>query len=336
MTHPFDRDIHYTHRPADFRYDVFDNAGAWIASARTPGAGDEAADEVQYVRILDQPPVGSTRTPGIMHILASEIIPFSEAYPTPETLVIRASAPPQQLAVPSDVVSLWPADIATPSTCLNCGRLGYQPINGDGWVLVGRANGGWGETCDCGWKPTPHQRCLLCGGDHSAEDCPRIHPIDAAALLHEADAVIGRLYCPLCLGNHLLRDCPLKHGDHATEADVLLSQTASHPGPDCSCPDCTRAAERLIIDAFMTRLRFDAGVLCSFCYPNHAEAEANARLISAAPELLAACEAAQQCITDFLDVYTRGCSMQVLDLAVRDLKVDALRRIKAALEKATA
>lgn len=74
----------------------------------------------------------------------------------------------------------------------------------------------------------------------------------------------------------------------------------------------------------------------SFCYPNHAEAEANARLISAAPELLAACEAAQQCITDFLDVYTRGCSMQVLDLAVRDLKVDALRRIKAALEKATA
>ena len=66
------------------------------------------------------------------------------------------------------------------------------------------------------------------------------------------------------------------------------------------------------------------------------EAGANARLIAAAPELLAACEAAQQCITDFLDVYTRGCSMQVLDLAVRDLKVDALRRIKAALEKATA
>ena len=58
----------------------------------------------------------------------------------------------------------------------------------------------------------------------------------------------------------------------------------------------------------------------SFCYPNHAEAEANARLIAAAPELLAACEAAEQCIADFLDVYTRGCSMQVLDLAVRDLK----------------
>ena len=48
------------------------------------------------------------------------------------------------------------------------------------------------------------QRCLLCGGDHSAEDCPRIHPIDATALLEEADAVIGRLYCPNCLGNHLL------------------------------------------------------------------------------------------------------------------------------------
>ena len=60
-------------------------------------------------------------------------------------------------------------------------------------------------------------------------------------------------------------------GDHATEADVLLSQTASHPGPDCSCPDCARAAERLIIDAFMTRLRFDAGVLCSFCGDDHAD-----------------------------------------------------------------
>jgi len=142
------------------------------------------------------------------------------------------------------------------------------------------------------------QRCLLCGGDHTAEDCPRIHPIDATALLTEADAVIGRLYCPLCLGNHLLRDCPLKHGDHATEADVLLSQTASHPGPDCSCPDCTRAAERLIIDAFMTRLRFDAGVLCSFCGDDHADSACPQKRPLLAPRVCGNCggqHSIQQC-----------------------------------------
>lgn len=81
MPHPFDRDIHYTHRPADFCYDVFDAAGLWIASARTPGAGDDAADEVQYARILEQPPVQSLCAPSVMRILASEVIPFSEAYP---------------------------------------------------------------------------------------------------------------------------------------------------------------------------------------------------------------------------------------------------------------
>lgn len=142
------------------------------------------------------------------------------------------------------------------------------------------------------------QRCILCGGDHSAADCPRIHPIDATALLTEADAVIGRLYCPLCLGNHLLRDCPLKHGDHATEADVLLSQTASHPGPDCSCPDCTRAAERLIIDAFMTRLRFDAGVLCSFCGDDHADSACPQKRPLLAPRVCGNCggqHSIQQC-----------------------------------------
>lgn len=142
------------------------------------------------------------------------------------------------------------------------------------------------------------QRCLLCGGDHSAEDCPRIRPIDATALLEEADAVIGRLYCPNCLGNHLLQDCPLKHGDHTTEADVLLSQTASHPGPDCSCPDCTRAAERLIIDAFMTRLRFDAGVLCSFCGDEHADSACPQKRPLLAPRVCGNCggqHSIQQC-----------------------------------------
>lgn len=120
-----------------------------------------------------------------------------------------------------------------------------------------------GETCGCA---DTRQRCLLCGGDHSAEDCPRIHPIDATALLEEAD--------------------------------VLLSQTASHPGPDCSCPDCTRAAERLIIDAFMTRLRFDAGVLCSFCGDEHADSACPQKRPLLAPRVCGNCggqHSIQQC-----------------------------------------
>ena len=115
-------------------------------------------------------------------------------------------------------------------------------------------------------RELPRQRCLLCGGDHSAEDCPRIHPIDATALLEEAD--------------------------------VLLSQTASHPGPDCSCPDCTRAAERLIIDAFMTRLRFDAGVLCSFCGDEHADSACPQKRPLLAPRVCGNCggqHSIQQC-----------------------------------------
>lgn len=191
-------------------------------------------------------------------------------------LVIRGDEPVQHSAC-----------VAEPRApiCETCN--GERRIPAGGW---GDQAGGWAETCpDCGGQAA-RQRCLLCGGDHSAENCPRIHPIDATALLEEADAVIGRLYCPLCLGNHLLRDCPLKHGDHATEADVLLSQTASHPGPDCSCPDCARAAERLIIDAFMTRLRFDAGVLCSFCGDDHADSACPQKRPLLAPRVCGNCQ----------------------------------------------
>ena len=110
------------------------------------------------------------------------------------------------------------------------------------------------------------QRCLLCGGDHSAEDCPRIHPIDVTPLLLEVDA--------------------------------LLDQVAQHPGPNCYCPDCTRAAERLIIDAFMTRLRFDAGVLCSFCGDEHADSACPQKRPLLAPRVCGNCggqHSIQQC-----------------------------------------
>ena len=177
--------------------------------------------------------------------------------------------------------------------CATCDGEGRIPVAG-----YGDQAGGWAETCpDCGGH-SPRQRCLLCGGDHSAENCPRIHPIDATDLLMNADAVIGRLYCPNCLGNHLLQDCPLKRGDHTTEVDALLEQLAPHPGPNCSCPACMHAAERLIVDAFMARLRFDAGVLCSFCGDDHADSACPQKRPLLAPRVCGNCggqHSIQQC-----------------------------------------
>ena len=105
----------------------------------------------------------------------------------------------------------------------------------------------------------------------------------------EADAVIGRLYCPNCLGNHLLQDCPLKRGDHTTEVDVLLTQIASHPGPNCYCPACMRAAERLIVDAYITRLQVDAGLICQFCGDDHADTTCPQRRPLLAPRVCGNC-----------------------------------------------
>ena len=193
----------------------------------------------------------------------------------PETLVMRADEPSQQAAC-----------VAEPRApiCETCN--GEHRIPAGGW---GDQAGGWAETCpDCDGH-SARQRCLLCGGDHSAEDCPRIHPIDATALLEEADAVFGRLYCPNCLGNHLLQDCPLKRGDHTTEVDVLLTQIASHPGPNCYCPACMRAAERLIVDAYITRLQVDAGLICQFCGDDHADTTCPQRRPLLAPRVCGNC-----------------------------------------------
>jgi hypothetical protein len=59
----------------------------------------------------------------------------------------------------------------------------------------------------------------------------------------------------------------------------------------------------------------------------------NALIISAAPEMLQACEATAQCITDFLELYKRGCSNIVMDEAVKSLRDDALAKTIAALER---
>ena len=141
------------------------------------------------------------------------------------------------LVIRGDEPSQHSACVAEPRApiCETCN--GERRIPAGGW---GDQAGGWAETCpDCGGQAA-RQRCLLCGGDHSAENCPRIHPIDATALLHEADAVIGRLYCPLCLGNHLLRDCPLKHGDHATAETTDMQSLLAFARDRGACAEARR------------------------------------------------------------------------------------------------
>lgn len=65
------------------------------------------------------------------------------------------------------------------------------------------------------------------------------------------------------------------------------------------------------------------------------EYTANAYLIAATPELLEACEAAHQCITDLIAVIARGASDIVINEALGSLKTDALPLVKKAIAKAT-
>ena len=102
------------------------------------------------------------------------------------------------------------------------------------------------------------QRCLLCGGDHSAEDCPRIHPIDVTPLLLEVDA--------------------------------LLEQLTPHPGPNCYCPDCMRRAVVLTATSYVTKLRFDAGLICQYCGDDHADTTCPQRRSLLAPRVCGNCQ----------------------------------------------
>lgn len=56
--------------------------------------------------------------------------------------------------------------------------------------------------------------------------------------------------------------------------------------------------------------------------------------VTAETDLLNACRAAEQCIVDFLDAYTRQVSFVVLDQAVLSLRYDALPRVRRALRRA--
>ncbi len=62
---------------------------------------------------------------------------------------------------------------------------------------------------------------------------------------------------------------------------------------------------------------------------------ANAPLLAAAPDLYAACEAAEQCITDLIACIRRGAADIVVSEALGSCKNDALPKIKSALKKAT-
>ena len=99
---------------------------------------------------------------------------------------------------------------------------------------------------------------VIRGGDHSAEDCPRIHPIDVTPLLLEVDA--------------------------------LLEQLTPHPGPNCYCPDCMRRAVVLTATSYVTKLRFDAGLICQYCGDDHADTTCPQRRSLLAPRVCGNCQ----------------------------------------------
>lgn len=147
------------------------------------------------------------------------------------------------------------ADAAEAGACETCRGEGRYAAYG--W---GDQAGGFAQTCDdCGGSgkapidpptpdPTPsgdpwpdsytiptrfsvnlRQACLICGGDHSADICPRINlrrddetsdgdqggptrPRTVADLLAEADAVLLAAGCAACGGRHDIQQCPTIRG----------------------------------------------------------------------------------------------------------------------------
>jgi hypothetical protein len=176
------REIKYSRATRD--YDCYVN-GQYVGSARNYHEAEITLDELVF-ELLSH---GATATASALDGDSDA----DECAADVEALVIRGDDPTRVSACVGEPVVV---------VCATCDGEGRIPVAG-----YGDQAGGWAETCpDCGGH-SPRQRCLLCGGDHSAENCPRIHPIDATDLLMNADAVIGRLYCPNCLGNHLLQDC---------------------------------------------------------------------------------------------------------------------------------
>jgi len=99
--------------------------------------------------------------------------------------------------------------------------------------------------------------------------------------------------------------------------------------------DNTKEPQLGIVDDFGIDLAAVFDIPDSPIKSHQGEAEANARIMASAPDLLAACEAARQCIGDFIEVYKRGASMTVFDEAVKSMRDDALVKICAAIAQAT-
>lgn len=65
-----------------------------------------------------------------------------------------------------------------------------------------------------------------------------------------------------------------------------------------------------------------------------AECRSNGHLIAAAPELLYACEAAEQCIADLIECIRRGAADVVCNQALASCQNDALPKLHTAIRKA--
>jgi hypothetical protein len=244
------REIKYSRATRD--YDCYVN-GQYVGSARNYSEGEALCDEIVYNMIADETCLTAAQLDGGSDADACAV--------DAAALVIRAAEPVQQAATVAEPVAVVCATCAGEGDCPDCDSLiGCEVITCTQPATHFSASGAMSALCCACFVTAFGEPC----------GCASV-AIDATALLEEADAVIGRLYCPNCLGNHLLQDCPLKRGDHTTEADTLLNQLANHPGPNCYCPDCMRAAERLIVDAYITRLQVDAGLICQFCGDDHAD-----------------------------------------------------------------
>lgn len=92
-----------------------------------------------------------------------------------------------------------------------------------------------------------------------------------------------------------------------------------------------------LVDVIDTRER-DENERISSDLVGHADALSaltaeNATLRQQRDRLLEASKASKQCITDFIEIYKRGASNIVMDEAVKSLRDDALKLVRAAIKQ---
>lgn len=266
------REIKYSRATRD--YDCYVN-GQYVGSARNYSEGEALCDEIVYNMIADEACLTAAQLDGGSDPDACAV--------DVAALVIRGSEPEQLAAVLAHREAIICATCGDEGDCPDCDTLGetYECDGPDCIQVATHRISGFGNSHNNGSWCCYHYSELLgpCDctdddyGDALAESVQGTYngavpaPIDATALLEEADAVVGRLYCPHCLGNHLAQDCPLKRGDHA-------------------------------VAAYITRLAIDAGVLCSYCGERHADTACPQKRPLLAPRVCGNCggqHSIQQC-----------------------------------------